>query len=670
MKNVLLIIFLAFSNCLFSQSKIDSLENLLPNKQGLDKVELLNELAFSYWNISPDKGLDYAKKAYSIAEKEDSKKDIAASLQTIGINYWAKGELHLALENYQKSLNIYEKINDLSKICSLNSNIGIVYKDLSDYENALKHYLISLNISEKNGFTSLYISIVSNISSIYLIQKNYPKALEYIQEAIDLSEKLGKTNNYSALLNAMGQIYDAQNNYKKAKSIYLKSLLQNKEHKNNYGVTINLYNIGNVEYKLENYTSALKYFQESLNLSQKINDQIGILMAYKSIGLVDKELNKFDSALLYYKRSLNLANELDAKEDILDIYNSYYELYKTIGNYNKSLAYLEKYVSLKDSIYNENSSKQIAEMQTKYDSEKKEKENELLRKNSEIQELAIAKQTNLRNSFIGLSLLVIFMIIILLNRFTIKKKANQLLIQKNEIILKQRDKLKKMNSAKDKFFSIVSHDLRNPFNSILGFTDLLNKEYDSIGDEEKREIIKSLHDSSTSTYKLLENILAWARTQKGEIEINKKQLNLKELIENSIAPYVLNASNKGIKILINVPSDAMILIDQNTAMTIIANLVNNAIKFTPNGGTITINHKEYEDNVELHIIDTGIGMTSQVIGNLFRIDKNVSTLGTNDEKGTGLGLILCKEFINKNGGDISVKSEVGKGSDFIINLPK
>jgi len=171
MKNVLLIIFLAFSNCLFSQSKIDSLENLLPNKQGLDKVELLNELAFSYWNISPDKGLDYAKKAYSIAEKEDSKTDIAASLQTIGINYWAKGELHLALENYQKSLNIYEKINDLSKICSLNSNIGIVYKDLSDYENALKHYLISLNISEKNGFTSLYISIVSNISSIYLIQK-------------------------------------------------------------------------------------------------------------------------------------------------------------------------------------------------------------------------------------------------------------------------------------------------------------------------------------------------------------------------------------------------------------------------------------------------------------------------------------------------------------------
>jgi len=168
----------------------------------------------------------------------------------------------------------------------------------------------------------------------------------------------------------------------------------------------------------------------------------------------------------------------------------------------------------------------------------------------------------------------------------------------------------------------------------------------------------------------LKNLLTWARTQTGGIEINKELINLKELVEASIAPYKYSASKKNIEIATNVPPDTNITIDRNTSMTIIGNLVNNAVKFTPEGGAITINHHENKDSIELHIIDTGVGMNSEVIGKLFRIDEDVSTIGTNNEKGTGLGLILCKEFINKNGGDIRVLSEVGKGSEFIITLSK
>ncbi len=232
------------------------------------------------------------------------------------------------------------------------------------------------------------------------------------------------------------------------------------------------------------------------------------------------------------------------------------------------------------------------------------------------------------------------------------------------------DKLVETNATKDKFFSIISHDLRSPFSSILGFTDLLSAEYDSLDDTEKRQIINSLKKSSQSAYDLLANLLTWARTQTGGIEIIKEQLNLKELVETSTAPYKNTASKKNIEIITNIPPDTKLSIDRNTSMTFIANLVNNAIKFTPEGGTITINYHENEDHIELHIIDTGVGMTSEVIEKLFRIDENISTKGTNNEKGTGLGLILCKEFINKNGGDISVISEVGKGSEFIITLSK
>ena len=240
---------------------------------------------------------------------------------------------------------------------------------------------------------------------------------------------------------------------------------------------------------------------------------------------------------------------------------------------------------------------------------------------------------------------------------------------KNDEITEQNKNLGILNATKDKFFSIISHDLRNPFNSILGFTDLLNNEYDAIDDADKREIIESLHKSAQSTYELLENLLTWAQSQKGEIIINKEVLDLKGLVEISISPYALNISSKNIKVVINIPFEIKLLVDRNTSITIIQNLVNNAIKFTPESGTITINYKKNEDNIELHIIDTGVGMSPKVISKLFRIDENVSTEGTNNEKGTGLGLILCREFVNKNGGNISVLSEEGKGSEFIVTFP-
>lgn len=670
MKYPLVIILLLFSNFLFSQTRIDSLEGLLPHKLDLEKVILLNELSFAYWNVSPDKGLQYANMAYSLAIKENSKKDIARSLQNKGVNYWAKSEFKLALDNYQKSLNIFEEINDLEGISALCSNLGAVYLDINDYENALKYNYRSLKISEEKGFTEIYIIAISNISSIYLAQKNYPKALEYVQKSIAVSKKQSKTSNLASQLNTLGEIYKFKKEYKKAKDSYKNALKLFKKTKNSYGTAICLYNIGNTEYQLKNYASASAYLEESLNISNTINDQIGMLLANQSIGLVHKEQQQYDKALSYYYNAFQLAIKLGAKEEKLELYKNYADLYKTTGKFDKSVVFLENYISLKDSINNENSSKQIAEMQTKYGSEQKEKENELLRKNSEIQNLAIAKQTNLRNSFIGVSLLVILMIIILLNRFTIKKKANQLLIIKNEVISNQRDELKEINLTKDKFFSIISHDLKSPFSNILGFSNLLVEDYDSFDDDQKKEIIIALNKSSQSAFDLLANLLTWAQSQTGRIKINKKLLNLKELVETSIAPYKYNASAKNIEVTTTIPSEVNVLIDLNSAVIAIGNLVNNAIKFTPNGGKITIKYHANKNTIMLHIIDTGIGMTTEVIEKLFKIDENISTKGTNDEEGTGLGLILSKEFINKNGGDITVKSELGKGSEFIISLPK
>jgi len=255
--------------------------------------------------------------------------------------------------------------------------------------------------------------------------------------------------------------------------------------------------------------------------------------------------------------------------------------------------------------------------------------------------------------------------------FAIASIASDITKQKNieKELTKSKAAAERMNATKDKFFKIISHDLRSPFNSIIGFSDLLNNQYDSFEDLERKEFIQKINESSLYAFGLLENLLNWARTQTDEIRINKENLNLRNLVNTSIYPYLSNVGSKNISIINNIEPQMMILIDKNTALTFIRNIVSNAIKFTNKGGSITIDSYLNEASIDLHITDTGVGMSPEVLSTLFQIEKNVSTKGTNDEKGTGLGLLLCKEFVEMNGGSISAKSEVNKGSEFIISLP-
>jgi len=258
------------------------------------------------------------------------------------------------------------------------------------------------------------------------------------------------------------------------------------------------------------------------------------------------------------------------------------------------------------------------------------------------------------------------------NPFAIASIASDITEHKNieKELIKSKAAAESANADKDKFFKIISHDLRGPFNTIIGFSTLLNEEYDSYDDLKRKDYIQQISMSSAYTYNLLETLLDWATTQTDGITINKEDLNLKKLVESSISDAILNADSKNISIINNIQPELFISIDKNTASTFIRNIVNNAIKFTHLGGHITIDSQVNDDHISLHITDTGVGISPEVIDQLFKVGKNISTKGTNNEKGTGLGLILCKEFIERNGGSITVKSEVNKGSEFIITLPR
>jgi signal transduction histidine kinase len=238
-----------------------------------------------------------------------------------------------------------------------------------------------------------------------------------------------------------------------------------------------------------------------------------------------------------------------------------------------------------------------------------------------------------------------------------------------QILVESEHKLKEANATKDKFFSIISHDLRNPFNTILGYSDLLTSNFDDYTEDEKRKIIAELNYSAKHTYSLLDNLLNWANTQLGRIEINKELIDLKLLVRDSIVPYLSSASEKQIRVLNNIPEDFNINCDKATIGIVIGNIFNNSIKFTEKKGLITLNAESGKESVAIKITDTGVGMTKNVKNKLFKIDECKSLPGTESEQGTGLGLILCKEFIEKNGGSIEVESELGEGSTFTIKLP-
>jgi len=234
---------------------------------------------------------------------------------------------------------------------------------------------------------------------------------------------------------------------------------------------------------------------------------------------------------------------------------------------------------------------------------------------------------------------------------------------------KYSEDLKRSNDAKDKLFSIISHDLKSPFNSILGFLNLLSEQYDDFSEDERKSVILDLKKSSENTFVLLENLLTWSRTQTDGIKVNSIYFELAEVVDQQFEVLKSTAASKSINLKNHVSNDIKVYADKDMVKTILINLTNNAIKFTRPEGVITVTAKINDNYVEISVEDKGVGIAGPVLENMFESGKLHSTLGTSKEKGTGLGLLICKEFTERNNGRIWAESETGKGSTFIFTLP-
>ena len=253
-------------------------------------------------------------------------------------------------------------------------------------------------------------------------------------------------------------------------------------------------------------------------------------------------------------------------------------------------------------------------------------------------------------------------------RNEIKQMYHELLLSKDEL-RKTNRQLEQSNKEKDKFFSIISHDLRSPLSGFLGLTQLMADDIGTLPPDEVQVMASAMKDSAVNLYRLLENLLEWASMEQRLIPFNPEIVRVNTLVDDSVSMLMETARFKGINISYTIPDDVMAYADSNMLKTILRNLVSNAVKFTPAGGKVRVSAKMVDANyTEISVADSGIGMNADIINNLFRIDARTGREGTAGEASAGLGLILCKDFIEKHRGKIWAESEVGKGSSFCFTL--
>ncbi|PKP04102.1 MAG: hypothetical protein CVU14_00830 [Bacteroidetes bacterium HGW-Bacteroidetes-9] len=705
-KKLLLLIVFLFSLGLSGYSDNEKLP-------GTKKLKDLNQQVTELLDQEPEKALTLANEALKLANETGNKADKAYALKNLGNVHYYIANYRQSLEYFEQALTIYKQIEDKDGIGSTLNNSGLILELQGDYSGALKRYIeastIFSNISNEKKLALSY----TNIGNVYYTLGRYDKSLDYLSQALRIQEKSGDSLGLSKSYNNIGNIYLSVGDQKLAFDFYHKAELINKSMNNLKSLAISYNNLGTALQGQGKIKEALEYNRLSIEISRRINDQAGIISSLTNIGNIYLAEGDLSQALINYKEALRLSNdnedryqhasilsnlaslrikqnELDeaisllneslkfaekAGSDVLllEIYANLSEAWQQKGDYKRAFDFLTKHKKNVDSIYNLESAERLNRLRVSFESEETERDNQLLRQQNIFSQLALKRQQTIRNLLIAISVIIIVFTTFLLSLYQSKKRKNELLAERTNQIIQQKDELDKLykeqfkqNETKNKFFSIVAHDLKSPFQSILGFSELLSSEYDYLTETQRREAATNILNVSNDTFRLIENLLEWGRTQTGAVRAVFKTFIVRDLALDTLPLFQTQLKKKDIQLTYDLPPLLQAWADPDMIMTVLRNLLSNAIKFTPVGGNIHLSASQSDEMVRFSVKDTGTGMSPDILERLFTFDPKVQRAGTMGERGTGLGLALCLEFMELNHGIIKVESEPGKGSTFTM----
>lgn len=603
--------------------KADSLiRSLSTMNRDTQYVQFLNLIAEELSDKEADKSLEFALKGLALSQQLKFIKGEGNSLNNISWAYYRKGDYSKGFDYALQALHLNDSITNLPQLAISYRNIGAIYNSQAKYRESMDYFRKEMRIHQQLNNPFGVGRSLNNIAFSAHRGKFRDSALKIGQQALEHNNKLDDKYLIAFCLRTLGDIYMEERETDKAINYLTRSVTAARQANSNFIIETSLYRLGK---------------------------------AYQS-------KKQWKQSILYFNEAVKVANQLGAKGEQATIYKLLSQSYTAIGDYKKAYETQSLHITLNDTLFEERSRARLAQMQVAFETEKKQTEINLLKKEDEIKNAKIKEQRLFTLLLLVVTGLVLALWLVSWRRNKFKQLVNKQLRQ-------QKEALEEASHQKDKIFSILSHDLRTPIGSLTSVLNLFEQQ--NLSEEAFITIKAALGKQIGSLNTTLDNLLLWSRNQMGGVtDIRPAPIPVFEIVENNRHLLMAAANQKKIAISNEVPANASLFVDINHFDIVIRNLLLNALKFTNAGGNITVSFTEASDTATVSVSDTGVGMTAEQLGKLFKINTHFTTAGTRNEKGAGLGLLLCKEFVEANHGTLSVSSEPGNGSVFSVTLPK
>jgi len=605
-----------------NQHLADSLLYLIENNlidDDFKKYEVLCHLVEN--SADANTILNYSEQAIQLA----GKMHISTARPTIlkGDGYIQNGKLTLALACFIHAAEYYKADKNVIGLATAYSYIATTYISQQNHANARYYLKKAIEIFSQEKDSVRLASSLNNLGYEYYRALQYDSALYLFINTSEIYRRLGFIKEYAYCIGNSGLVYSKQSKPEKAESNLLKAIEILSKYGDEPAVT---------EYLLENANI----------LNQK---------------------GEIKKAIDFTNRSYIIASKNNNQELRRDAANQLSRYYRSTGQYDSAYHYLSLYINYSDSIKNYKNIQEMADLRTEFEVSKKQSEVDILEKEKTTQLIVIG----------GLILILILAAgIIVLYYSSLKRvrKFTSILDERNKLLEKQSAELKELNRIKDRFFSIVSHDLRGPISSLGGISTLIKESFQTNNQALLQEISEYIDNTVLSLTGLLENLLNWAMSQQGQLMLRQERVELKTTIYEVVQIFATIAISKDIHIDLKLADNVFISGDRNAIMMVLRNLLSNALKFTQKGGEVSLESRiNSEGFAEIVIRDNGIGIPPEKLAILFELKEDKSTWGTDKEKGIGLGLTLVNEFVTLQKGSITVESKVGKGTSFVLQFP-
>jgi signal transduction histidine kinase len=618
-----------------------------------------NQLIIKYRFSMPDSGIYYARRALAFCRKNNDLKGQAMILNHWGIIDENQGRFDEGRKKYLLAIEAYRKISFTEGIGDETIRLGVTEMRRANFDKAIGYFLEALKIHEENQTPRGIMECYDVLGEAYMGQSNWETALSYLLKGERLSRKLPFSGITLYIYNNIGVTYTALGDTQKAMAYLQKGVkLSNEQQYAGLHVTL-LNSMAMVYTKMGKRQKAISLQLNALQQARNIKNYLRELQTLN--GLADNyAAQNPDKALAYLKQALILSHQKNAGKVRMETLNRMAKLYEQKGNYADALKITKQQHALADSIFNLAKVTEIANLQSNY---------QLHRSRTDVERLQFSNREQKNRQLIIIFItLSVGLLAVVLGYYNIRTNYF------NKQLSKLNADLKASNAVKDKIFSVIGHDLRAPLATVRNFLYVLDD--DSLTKPEKEEIIQELIATCDASLGVLNQLLNWGQMQIKGVLLNPTTFTADNIIDNNLLLFNNAFKEKRLSLSRQLTPNLRLYADADHIDFVMRNLISNAVKFTPDGGTITIgnNHVQADGFVAFYVTDTGVGMDAETAGHIFERN-NVSTEGTRGEKGTSLGLLMCKEYVEANGGTISVSSLKGQGSTFTftvktVNYPK